>query len=77
MNLITITDVLGNTEILTGFKSFNRVRKVNGEKVISFLIIPTEENKHAFPLVQEESKVEFDGETYVIKSIAERNIGNT
>ncbi|MFB6649228.1 phage tail protein [Bacillus toyonensis] len=77
MNLITITDVLGNTEILTGLKSFNRVRKVNGEKVISFLIIPTEENKHAFPLVQEESKVEFDGETYVIKSIAERNIGNT
>ncbi|MGG1339663.1 phage tail spike protein [Bacillus toyonensis] len=77
MNLITITDVLGNTEILTGFKSFNRVRKVNGEKVISFLIIPTEENKYAFPLVQEESKVEFDGETYIIKSIAERNIGNT
>ncbi|PHD69303.1 hypothetical protein COF61_00830 [Bacillus toyonensis] len=76
MNLITITDVLGNTEILTGFKTFNRVRKVNGEKVVSFLIVPTEENKHAFPLVQEESKVEFDGETYVIKSIAERNIGN-
>ncbi|WP_179884315.1 hypothetical protein, partial [Bacillus toyonensis] len=54
MNFITITDLAGNTEILTGCKSLNRVRRVNGEKVVSFLIIPTEDNKHAFPLVQEE-----------------------
>ncbi|PEL75420.1 hypothetical protein CN603_13125 [Bacillus toyonensis] len=77
MNLITITDLAGNTEILTGLKKLNRVRRVNGEKVVSFLLLPTEENKYSFPLVQEESKVEFDGEAYVIKSVVERNIGNT
>ncbi|WP_179884313.1 hypothetical protein, partial [Bacillus toyonensis] len=54
MNFITITDVFGNAEILTGCKSLNRIKRVNGEKVVSFLIVPTEENKHAFPLVQEE-----------------------
>lgn len=77
MQTLTITDLQGNTEILTGFKSFKRNRRVNGEKIISFLILPTEGNQHSFPMVQEEHKVEFKNETYVIKSLTERTIGNT
>ncbi|EJQ55436.1 phage minor structural protein [Bacillus wiedmannii] len=77
MQTLTITDLQGNTEILTGFKSFKRNRRVNGEKIISFLILPTEGNQHSFPMVQEEHKVEFKDETYVIKSLTERTIGNT
>ncbi|PRT35507.1 phage tail protein [Bacillus wiedmannii] len=77
MQTLTITDLQGNTEILTGFKSFKCTRRVNGEKIISFLILPTEGNQHSFPMVQEEHKVEFKNETYVIKSLTERTIGNT
>ncbi|MCU5706153.1 phage tail protein [Bacillus wiedmannii] len=77
MQTLTITDLQGNTEILTGFKSFKRNRRVNGEKIISFLILPTKGNHHSFPMVQEEHKVEFKDETYVIKSLTERTIGNT
>ncbi|SDK24391.1 Prophage endopeptidase tail [Bacillus toyonensis] len=77
LELVTVTDLSGNTEILTGFLNISRIRRVNGEKGISFLLYPTEENGHSFPLVQEENKVEFDGETYVIKSLVERNVGNT
>ncbi|MDA2474562.1 phage tail protein, partial [Bacillus cereus] len=77
MQTLTITDLQGNTEILTGFKSFKCNRRVNGEKIISFLILPTEGNQHSFPMVQEEHKVEFKNEKYVIKSLTERTIGNT
>ncbi len=77
MQTLTITDLQGNTELLTGFKSFKCTRRVNGEKIISFLLLPTEGNQHSFPMVQEEHKVEFKNETYVIKSLTERTIGNT
>ncbi|PEP81716.1 hypothetical protein CN585_31265, partial [Bacillus toyonensis] len=77
MDVVTISDLAGNTEVLTGFLNISRVRRVNGEKGISFILYPTEENTHSFPLVQEENKIEFDGEVYVIKSLVEKNIGNT
>ncbi|PEM14153.1 hypothetical protein COI51_15985 [Bacillus toyonensis] len=74
LELVTVTDIAGNTEILTGFLTITRVRRVNGEKGISFILYPTEENTHSFPLVQEESKIEFDGEVYVVKHLTERTI---
>ncbi|PFY25184.1 phage tail protein [Bacillus toyonensis] len=74
LELVTVTDIAGNTEILTGFPTITRVRRVNGEKGISFILYPTEENTHSFPLVQEESKIEFDGEVYIVKHLAERTI---
>ncbi|MDC2867557.1 phage tail protein [Bacillus sp. BP-3] len=75
MNLLTITDIAGNTEPLTGHTQLRRKRKVNGEKTISFTVIPTNENQYSFPMVQEESKVEFNGETYIIKQVKERSLG--
>lgn len=72
METLTITDLQGNTEILTGFKNFKRKRRVNGEKIITFSIFPTTLNSDSFLLVQEESKVEFKGETYIIKSLKEK-----
>ncbi|MCU5514435.1 phage tail protein [Bacillus wiedmannii] len=75
METLTITDLQGNTEILTGFKGFKRKRRVNGEKIITFSIFPTTLNSDSFLLVQEESKVEFKGETYIIKSLKEKNKG--
>lgn len=75
--ILTVTDLAGNTEPLVGFKGLTRNRAVNGEKILSFSLFPCEDNKLSFGLVKEESKVEFDEETYVIKSAKGRNVGNT
>lgn len=76
MKVVTITDIFGNEEILTGFRSLKRTRRVNGEKTLSFTVLPTEENELSFPMVTEESSITLDGEKYVIKSVSERSIGN-
>lgn len=75
--MLTVTFLDGQCEPLTGFKGFKRTRKVNGEKQISFTLFHTEGNQYAYPLVLEESIIEFDGEEYVIKQLSEKNIGNT
>lgn len=77
MKVLAITDVLGNTEPLVGVNGLTRTRKVNGEKTLSFTVIPTSINEISFSMVQEESKIELDGETYVIKQVIERSIGKT
>jgi hypothetical protein len=75
--LLTIRDLTGVEEALTGFKGFERNRKVNGEKTISMTILPTRDNQHAFPLVKEESIITYNDEEYVIKQLSERNNGRT
>jgi phage minor structural protein len=75
--LLTITDIGGNTEALTGYRGLRRKRNVNGEKTLAFLILPTGQNAHSYPMVSEESVVEFDGEPYRIKQIAEKSRGTT
>lgn len=75
--MLTITDIAGNTEALTGYRNLRRYRNVSGEKTLAFLIIPTQQNAHSFPMVAEESIVEFDGESYRIKQLAEKAKGNT
>src|SRR5690606_20074182 len=54
-----------------------RVQRVNGEHLLSFFVPKTENNKHAFDLVQEESIVEYDGQEYRIKSLEERTTNGT
>jgi phage minor structural protein len=75
--LLTITDISGNTEALTGYRGLQRKRNVNGEKTLAFLVLPTEQNAHSYPMVSEESIVEFDGEPYRIKQLAEKSRGTT
>jgi phage minor structural protein len=75
--LLTITDIGGNTEALTGYRGLRRKRNVNGEKTLAFLVLPTEQNAHSYPMVSEESIVEFDGEPYRIKQLAEKSRGTT
>ncbi|PHB88180.1 hypothetical protein COE98_20995 [Bacillus wiedmannii] len=77
MELISVTDLAGNTEPLVGFKGLRRRRAINGEKILSFSIYPSENNKNSFDLAKEESEIDFDGETYIVKSLQERNIGMT
>jgi phage minor structural protein len=75
--LLTVTDLQGNTEMLVGFKGFGRNRKVNGERVIRFLLFPIPQNEHSFPLVKEESIIGFDGEEYRIKKAKKKSRGKT
>jgi phage minor structural protein len=75
--LLTITDIGGNTEALTGYRGLRRKRNVNGEKTLAFLVMPTPQNAHSYPMVSEESIVEFGGEPYRIKQLAEKSRGTT
>lgn len=75
--MLIITDIAGNTEALTGYRGLKRYRNVSGEKTLAFLILPTDQNSHSFPMVAEESTVEFGGETYRIKQVTEKNRGAT
>jgi phage minor structural protein len=75
--LLIITDISGNTEALAGFKGLKRYRNVSGEKTLAFLLLPTDQNKHSFNMVQEESILDFDGDTYRIKQVSEKNRGQT
>ncbi|MFS0820752.1 phage tail protein [Bacillus sp. 1P02SD] len=75
--MLTVRDLMGNEELLTDFKELTLNRKVNGEKVISLTILPTQHNEHSFPKVEEESILTFNNEEYVIKKVSGRGIGNT
>jgi phage minor structural protein len=75
--MLVVTSLQGQTEVLTDYKDLTRKRRVNGERSLSFLLLRTERNAHAFDLVQEESVVEYDGHEYRIKQLKERAIGNT
>jgi phage minor structural protein len=74
--LLIITDIGGNTEALTGYQGLRRSRNLNGEKTLSFIALPTPQNAHSFGMVTEESVVEFDGEPYRIKQLAEKSKGS-
>ncbi|AYA77333.1 hypothetical protein DOE78_18800 [Bacillus sp. Y1] len=75
--MLIITDIHGNTEGLTGYTKLKRYRNVSGEKSLAFLVLPTEQNAHSFGMVTEESIVEFAGESYRIKQLAEKSKGRT
>jgi phage minor structural protein len=74
---LIITTLSGQSEYLTDYSIRERKRVVNGEYSLSFIVFQTERNKHSFPLVQEESIVEYDGQQYRIKKIREVMKGKT
>lgn len=71
-----VTDLSGQTEIVTGHKDLNIKRRVNGEYSLSFTLFKTKNNEHSYPLIQEESIVEYDGQSYTIKQLEERSLGS-
>ena len=73
--MLAITDILGETKILNGIQSIVRSRKVNGEKTLDLVSVPTDANQHAFDSVDVESRFSFEGEPYIIKDFSEKNHG--
>ncbi|MBU5254192.1 phage tail protein [Lysinibacillus capsici] len=72
-----VTNLTGETELLADYTSLKRTRKVNGDYSLSFVILKTEKNAHSYPLVEEESIVEYDGQQYRIKDVTEVLAGIT
>jgi phage minor structural protein len=73
--VLIVTNLQGQTEALTDYKSMQRTQRVNEEYSLSFLLPLTERNEHAYPLVQEESYLEYDGQTYIVKELEEKSAG--
>ncbi len=62
-----VTDLTGQTEMLTDYSNVAIRQKVNEDYTLSFTVVPTDKNTHSYPLVQEESLIECENELYVIK----------
>lgn len=75
--MLPITDVTGDTQLLTNVKQIVRSRKVNGEKTIQFITIPDESNDHSFAHADNESTTVFGNEPYIIKQVNEKSVGST
>jgi phage minor structural protein len=58
--------------MLTDYTQLVRKRRINGDYSLSFLLPKTESNQHSFDLVEEESIIEYDDETYRIKGLVEQ-----
>lgn len=72
-----VTNLAGQSEILTDYQIRERKRVVNGEYSLPFFVVKTDRNSHSFDLVQEDSIVEYDGQEYRIKKMREYSKGNT
>jgi phage minor structural protein len=69
--MLIVTSLQGQTEALPDIASVEVVEQVNGEYSLSFVCFNTENNQYAYPLVQEESVIELDGQEFRIKQLRE------
>jgi len=75
--MLPITDITGDTQLLTNVKQIVRSRKVNGEKTLQFITIPDDSNDHSFAHADNESTTIFKNEPYIIKQVNEKSVGAT
>ena len=64
-----ITDLKGQSEPLAAYKDLEINEEINGEFSLSFTTALFEETKYVYPLVQEESIVEWEGYEFRIKNV--------
>lgn len=72
-----ITNITGSSEVLSGYTNLAIKQAVKGDISLSFLLPKTEQNTHAFDLVEEESVLTYNGIDYRIKQCAEKLVGVT
>lgn len=72
-----ITSLSGESELLVDYGGLKRTRKVNGDYSLSFFLVKTAKNEHAYHLVEGEGIIEYEGQQYRIKDINEVFTGNT
>lgn len=64
-------------ERLTKYKDLQRSWKVNNLSSLSFSVVRSEENAHAYDLMENESAIEYDGTKYIIKGYNDLVMGDT
>ena len=69
--MLIITDIKGNSEMLTDVSNVEITEERNGDFSISFTVFNTERNAHSYPLLQEESIVDLEGQEFRVKRITE------
>jgi phage minor structural protein len=69
--MLVVTSLQGQTEPLPDINGVEDMEQVNGEYSLSFVCFNTENNRYAYPLVQEEATVELDGHEFRIKQMTE------
>lgn len=75
--MMIVTNLANESELLVDYNGLKRIRKVNGDYSLSFVILKTEKNQYAYPLVEEESFIDYDGQQYRIKDVTEVLAGIT
>ncbi|MFD2681225.1 phage tail protein [Bacillus seohaeanensis] len=68
--MLTITNN-GVSEPLVDYNDFEITEELNGDFSISFTALNTELNEYAYPLLAEESLIEFEGHEYRVKKMKE------
>jgi len=71
-----VTDLQGNTEMVTDYKNLERKQRVNGNRSLSFILYETDNNQHSYDLVDYESVIEYDNVNYRVKNIEKKTLGN-
>lgn len=72
-----VTNLAGQSELLTDYQIKERKKVVNGDYSLLFFVVKTERNQHSFDLVQEDSVIEYDGQKYRLKKMRENTTGLT
>jgi hypothetical protein len=75
VEFITVENIKGEHEALADFQQYNRNRKINGEKTITMGLVSSENNKHSYNLLEEESTITHGDDEYIIKKVSERTAG--
>ncbi|MEH6942946.1 phage tail protein [Bacillus sp. JJ722] len=66
-----MTDLQGNTEALTDVQNVEIQEVIKEDFTISFTSFLTERNSHSYPLLENESVVEYDGHEFCVKKMDE------
>lgn len=75
--MLVITDLNNQSEPLTDYGNLSIKQKINEDYTLSLRVVPTERNKVAYSLVEEESLITYKNATFVIKKVIETPYGKT
>lgn len=75
--MLSVKNITGTTEPVAQYKIPSITARINGNRALSFIVPNVEANAHAYPLIEEESFVEYAGISYRIKSVEEKVVGQT
>lgn len=69
--MLIVTSLFGEIEALTDIQGIEVYEEVNGDFSLSFTSLNTENNKHSYGLLTEESIVELDNQEFRVKKVNE------